>query len=186
MEDTKKYINTVIFILCSIVVLCPLFVGLQVKSLPPHPGGLLILLFGGVLHTIGLRVSIRKGDTPAACIIGLFCLFWWYIGTMLALIALGIATKEQYVVGLKWLEPPIALLIYILSYQYSAKKHLFRVLVGLGTTVVYLWLAKALIPALEAGVPFVVGALGVGSVWALAIQLNLHKKAAEKEAAEKA
>ncbi|MFA6588311.1 MAG: hypothetical protein WCT08_04540 [Patescibacteria group bacterium] len=171
----QKPLNTVIFVLFSIISLCFLFIGLQVKSLPPHPGGLLILLFGAIFHSIGLFVSIREGNTPAACIIGIFCMFWWYIGIMLVLIALGISTKDQYVSGLKWLEPSVALSVYILSYMYTRIKSLFYILLGLGTTVVYLWAAKAILPGLEDGVPYVVGALGIGSVLVVIGQLKQLK-----------
>lgn len=176
MELKHASLNTVIFVLFSIIALCFLFIGLQVKSLPPHPGGLLILLFGAIFHSIGLFVSIREGNTPAACIIGLFCMFWWYIGIMLVLIALGISTKEQYVSGLKWLEPAIALSVFILSYMYTRIKPLLYILLGLGTTVIYLWVAKTMFPVLEGGVAYVVGALGIGSMLVVVGQLKQLKK----------
>jgi hypothetical protein len=176
MEPVKAHLNTVIFVLFSIICLCFLFIGLQVKSLPPHPGGMLILLFGAMFHSIGLIVSVREGNTPAACIIGLFCFFWWYIGLMLVFISLGISTKEQYILGLKWIEPAIALSVFILSYMYTRVKPLFYILLGLGITVTYLWAAKAFFPSMEVGVPYVVGALGFNSVLVVIIQLIQLRK----------
>jgi hypothetical protein len=176
MESTRVSLNTVIFVLFSIICLCPLFIGLQIKLLPPHPGGLLILLFGALPHTIGLIVSAREGNTLAASIIFLFCAFWWYIGTMLILIALSISTKDQYIVGLKCIEPPIAISVFILMNMYTRKRSLFFILLGLGITVTYLWLAKTILPPLEQGVPYVVGALMVGSVLVVIEQLRQLKK----------
>lgn len=164
MEKTPVPFNTVLYVLDSIIMLVVLFIGVHEKIMAPGVGGLLILLFGAAPHTVGFGIAVRQDNTMAATIIGTFCSFWWYVSSMLLALAAGIATKAHYVGGLKVALLGIAIIVFQSAWAYRRARSLLLILLGLGTTVTYLWIADAVVPALEHYSSWVVGALGVGSI----------------------
>ncbi|MFA5134545.1 MAG: hypothetical protein WC505_02020 [Patescibacteria group bacterium] len=169
-------LDTVSFVLLSIIMICPLFIGIHMKQIPPIPGGIAILCFGATLHGIGLKVAWKQNKTFAAGIIGLFYAFWLYCGFGLLALGFGTIEKEQFDSVFVWCELPLALSILILAFAYCGVKRLFRILLGLMGTVVYLWLSKVLFHGLQSGVPVVVGALMLGSTIVFILQLREHAR----------
>ncbi|MBU0964258.1 hypothetical protein KKC06_04435 [Patescibacteria group bacterium] len=180
-------LNTVIYVLCSIVMICPLFIGIHLQMIPPLPGGIAILFFGAWWHKLGMRESIGQNNTPAACIITAFFFFWLYNGTMLTLIGISeavkgytgieysLVTKDALNAGLKFAEIGLVFVIAIMSMAYWKMKELFLILTGLWLTVVILWLSKFVFKSWHTFSLVDVGALMAGSIVVLIIQLFKHQ-----------
>lgn len=160
--------KTVPFVLYGIFMACAIYIGLSAKGIPPLPAALALLFWVALPHAIGLYISIREGHNESAIIIGIFLGFWLYLGIGLLVVPIPDLQK-----GLIFVEPAIAILVFVLSSFYTSKdKSLRNILIGLGTTVAFLWVSKFL-PTLHSLVPLVVGALGI---WALVVMYKQLKK----------
>ncbi|MFH1171358.1 MAG: hypothetical protein V1778_02370 [bacterium] len=164
--------NIVIYVLFSIVVACGIFIGLSMKQIAPLPGGLALLVWVALPHTVGMFLSIRHKHTEAAIVIALFLGFWLYLGSGLLFIEPSVLQH-----ALKFIEPPIFLSIIVLTSFYGRiDRSLQAILGGLGATVFFLWLTK-IWESLGAAIPIVVGALGLWALGEAAYLLNRHQPA---------
>lgn len=167
MESRENKFATVPFVLGSIIIMCAVFPGLQLKAVKPLIGALAIICWGAIPHWIGLAIAIRKGGTVAAGVIGLFAGFWTFLalGLLLAPADLGGA--------LVWIEPGMIAILVVLQHFYRQEKMLQHILLGLAGLIAILWLSKLFsLPACI--VPGAVYALGL---WALVVLFFQLKKA---------
>ncbi len=185
-------INVVLLALTSIYLVCGIFIGLSLKMLPPRIGGLLLLLVGALPHCICLVLAIQAGHTTSACVLAIFSFFWLYLGISYAFLTpnpndTGLLSDIDK--GLLFLEPPMAVMIFVYQQDYWAKDVVLAWLLnGLGATVVYLWLTKfaaalhtsseytkanppALVATLNKFVPLVVFLLSIDVIYAINDQL---------------
>ena len=171
MEEGKQSFNTVAFVLFAIWMACMVFPGLSLKSIPVKSVALALLLFVAFPHAVGLYLSIRQNHTEAAIIIGLFLSFWLFLG-----IGFFILSPLEVSETLKFIEPGMAIAVFCLQYFYKDKdKSLQYILIGLGTTITYLWLSKFVL-WLESGVPYVVWGLGICTLVVAIHQLRKLRK----------
>lgn len=187
------HFNVVLLALTSIYLVCGIFIGLSLKMLPPRIGGLLLLLVGALPHCICLVLAIQAGHTTAACVLAIFSFFWLYLGIAYTFIKpdpndTGLLSPIDK--GLLFLEPPMAVMIFVYQQDYWAKDVVLAWLLnGLGATVVYLWLTKfvaalhtsaeysktnppALVVTLNRFVPLVVFMLSVAVIYTINDQLH--------------
>lgn len=185
--------NVVMLALTSIYLVCGVFIGLSLKILPAKIGGLLLLLVGALPHCICLALAIQAGHTTAACVLAIFSFFWLYLGIAYAFIKpdpneTGLLSNIDK--GLLFLEPPMAVMIFVYQQDYWAKDVVLAWLLnGLGATVVYLWLTKfvaalhtagtyskanppAIVALFNKFVPVVVFLLSLDVIYAINDQLN--------------
>ena len=184
--------NVVMLALTSIYLVCGIFIGLSIKMLPPKIGGLLLLLVGALPHAICLVLAIQAGHSTAACVLAIFTFFWLYLGIAYTFITpdpndTGLLSGIDK--GLLFLEPPMAVMIFVYQQDYWAKDAVLAWLLnGLGATVVYLWLTKfvaalhtssaytkanppAIVATLNKFVPIVVFLLSLNVIYAINDQL---------------
>lgn len=185
--------NVVLFALTSIYLVCGIFIGLSVKMLTPKIGGMLLLLCGALPHCIALVLAIQAGHTVSACILAIFFIFWLYLGIGYAFIKPDPNTTDllsSLDKGLLFLEPPMAVMIFVFQQDYWAKNEVLAWLLGsLGATIAYLWLTKfvaalhtsdehsknnppAIVRRLSAMVPVVVFLLSLHVIYAINDQLH--------------
>ena len=156
----KKF-NTVAFLLITgIFMACNIFPGIILHKIPLDVAGFALLLFVGLPHIIGTFIAVHEGKTLAATVIMIFLSFWLYLSLGLLLFP-----YEDLSAGLVYIEPGMFIAIYFLQYFYRKARSLQYILLGLATTVLYLWLSK-LIPFLGPGIPIVVTSLGI---WVLIV-----------------
>ncbi|MBR9911086.1 MAG: hypothetical protein GYB33_12130 [Gammaproteobacteria bacterium] len=138
--------NVILLALTSIYLVCGIFIGLSMKMLPPKFGGLLLLLCGALPHCVCLILAIQAGHTVSACILAIFSVFWIYLGSGYLFLKpdpndTGLLSGLDR--GLLFLEPPMAVMIFVFQQDYWAKSTVLAWLLGsLGVTVIYLWLTK--------------------------------------------
>lgn len=168
-EGTPPF-RIVVFVLFSIVMACGIFIGLSVKGIPPLAGGIALLAWVVLPHAYGLALSIHHRHTEAAVVISLFLGFWIYLGVGM------IANAPGLTAALVFIEPPIFCSVYVMAYFYGRIDTTLRaILIGLGSTVLFLWCTK-LISALHVATPYVVGALGFWVLAEAAYLLAKHQR----------
>ena len=171
MKEEKPF-NTVAFVLFGIWMACWIFPGLSLKIIPAKAGGLALIIGPALTHAIGLDLSIYHRHTIPAIIINLFLGgFWLFYG--IGLICLPAADINS---TMTFIEPGVAIAIACLQDFYKkTDKSLQGILIWLAATIAFLCLSKFYSP-LETLVPYVVWALGIGTLTVAMYQLRKQMK----------
>ncbi len=167
MSEEKTF-NTVAFVLFGIWMACWIMPGLSLKIIPPKAAGLALLLLPAQAHAVGLVLSIYHHHTESAIIINLFLGgFWLFYG-----IGLLFLSSAEINATMTFVEPGVAIAIGCLQDFYKKKdKSLRYILIWLAATIAFLWLSKFYSP-LETFVPYVIWALGAGTLAVAMYQLT--------------
>jgi len=148
-ESGEKAFDATTFVLIGIAGACAIFVGLCIGVVKPGlASGLALLAWPAMFHALALLETIRHGHTVPACIIGLFCGFWLFLGFGYGFSAVpavgGAALLASMNSVLLCMEPPIAVASFYFATHYRHDRKLQRTLQLLGLTVAVLFLAKLL------------------------------------------
>lgn len=164
METDKPKLNTIVYLLYFLFFACFIYIGLVEKWYDFSIGGTLLSVFVVLPHLVAFLASIRQGNHKAAIIIGTFLGFWSYLT-----LGLFFFSYSQIVSGLKVVEVPVFIVVFVMAQFYRADKSLIYILNNLGMAVLFLWLSK-FIPAIEPAKSWAVGYLGINTLIVAIIQ----------------
>lgn len=173
MAEPKGQFNTVIFLLPFLAIACVIFTALVEGWFTFKLAGICLIPFVVVPHIVCFGVSVAQGNTPGGIVIFTFTGFWSTFTYGLFFLA-----REEINQILKVIEFPIFVVVFLCAFVfYRQVKPLFWILIGLGTTVFYLWIAKfthaldfRLLPGLDHGKSNIVALLGVACLVVAVIQ----------------
>ncbi|MFH1367184.1 MAG: hypothetical protein ABIH38_04335 [Patescibacteria group bacterium] len=171
MESDKPKLNTIVYLLYFLFFACVIFIGLVEKWFSFPIGGMLLSVFVVLPHLVAFFASVSQGNHKSAVVIGTFLGFWSYLT-----LGLFFFPYAEIVSGLKVVEIPVFVVVFIMSYFYRADKSLTYILIHLGATVFFLWAAK-FVTVFEPARSSIVGILGIGVIF---VAINQTIKAAAK------